>query len=451
MNKSKKILLSVLGNSKYHNETSYIFRDQESEDFNVKHWYSTYALLKYLKEKKNQNLDAILIIYPDIQEGIQSFDEGWEIQKKDKNFEIFREPVKILLKRVISDNCEIRGIKVPNIESEKEIWQFLTLLSNEFNKIENCSVIIDITHGFRLFQSLIFSFVYYFENISSNKLEKIYYAIYQGEEKESLFVELDQLIMLQQEISRIKLLVENLDISAYEWIKGKVRALRSYISTLQKVMLYIGNGIVSKELLEKINFLLEEDRFKYIPKDIFVKYDKFYRHSFLKGIIPEIKRIKKKIFGKVPEKTKIWQRQLNLADLLLTQKMDFSTALQLIRESFITWLCEDVLNLNPFDMDNRKESGSYFGKLKQAQISKDYSINDNKLFSLISKLADERNNFAHVFTTKEKIQLIEKRSKNIIAYMTEIKEDIQDIARFYKLNENKEFFKNVIPNLETLE
>ena len=76
MNRSKKIFLSVLGNSKYYNETSYIFRDQESEDFNVKHWYSTYALLKYLKEKKNQNLDAILIIYPDTQDGIQSFNEG---------------------------------------------------------------------------------------------------------------------------------------------------------------------------------------------------------------------------------------------------------------------------------------------------------------------------------------------------------------------------------------
>ncbi len=112
---------------------------------------------------------------------------------------------------------------------------------------------------------------------------------------------------------------------------------------------------------------------------------------------------------------------------------------------------EDLPDLNPFDMDNRKKSGNYFGKLKQAQISKEYGINECQLFSLISKLADERNNFAHVFRTKEKIQLIEKRSKNIIAYMTEIKENIQDIARIYKLDENKEFFKNIIPNLETLE
>ncbi len=35
--------------------------------------------------------------------------------------------------------------------------------------------------------------------------------------------------------------------------------------------------------------------------------------------------------------------------------------------------------------------------------------------------------------------------------MTEIKKNIQDIARLYKLDENKEFFKNIIPNLETLE
>ena len=445
------ILLAGLGNSQLYNNTYYHFINDNKTVYKVKHWYSTYALLKYLKEIENLIPDIIYIIYPDTPQGIQSFERGWNIQDESQNSVIIRDPIKEILQKLVLYDFDIKGVKVPNIEKEHDIWEFLNILTNELNQIENASVIIDITHGFRLFQSLLFSFIYYFENISTNILKKIYYAIYQGKDKHTRFIELDQLIMLQHEISQIKLLIKNLDVSAFEWAKGKVRALKRFIFSLQKIMLYINNGIISNNLLEKMNSFLEKELFKNIPKEIFEEYDKFYQNSFFQGIIPKIKLIKEKIFGKIPEKTKIWQRQLNLAELLLTRKMDFSTSLQLIRESFVSWLSEEVLNSNPLEMEDRKEAGKYFGRLIQAQISNEYSINENPLFPIVSKLAEERNNFAHVFTTKEKIQLIEKRSKNIIGYMTQIKENIQDIARLYKLDENKEFFKNIIPNLEILE
>ncbi len=440
--------VSVLGNSRFYDDTNYIFNENQREVFRLNHWYASHALLTYLKEEKSQVPNRILVLYPNTPEGVKSFEIGWESDYAEEGLGRSRKAIKDLFKENFSDTSEIIGIEFPNIENKNEIWSFLNLLVQAFNKIENSSVIVDITHGFRLFQSLLFSFIYYFENISSNKLEKIYYAIFQGKDKDSNFIELDQLIMLQQEISQIKLIVKNLDVSAFEWIKGNVKALKGFILTLQKVMLYVNNGIVSEELLEKIEFLLKPDPFKRVPLEVFKEYDNFYKDSFINGIIPEIQLIKEKIYGSGSKTLKVWNRQLNLAELLMTRKMDFSTALQLIRESFISWMCEEVMDSDPFDSEGRKSASACFGTLRQSLKSGEHGIKGSQLFSIISELSDERNNFAHVFTTRNKIAVMEKRSKSLMQFKSKILEDVVKLVELYKKAENARYFQEIVQKIK---
>lgn len=441
------IFITVLGDSRYYKKTKYTFKNTDSEIFAMSHWYSSFALLKYLDQVKDISPNKIFVLYPNTEVGKKSYEEGWS-SKEIKNSEISKKSVKGILANIKPKEFEIKGIQFPNVNSNEGVWNFLNSCLETFESIENSSVIVDITHGFRIYQNLLFSFLYYFENISSNKLEKVYYALFQGEGKETPFLELDQLIMLQQEISNIRLLIKNLDIGAVESLKTKVRALKSYILTLQKVMLLISNGIVVRNLLPKINYLLEEDKFVNIPNDVFTKYDLFLERSFINGIRPELRIIRKKIFGQQPYDSKIWERQLNLADLLLKRKSDISTSLQLIRESFISWLSEEIYNQDPLEGKEREKISNIFKSLRKAQSENLYDIHDSCLFGLVDKLSQERNNFAHVFTTSKQFQIIEKKSQNILEYIQEIQGEIEKLNVLYKSDLEIKYIQKIINKLQ---
>lgn len=409
----------------------------------MNHWCSTYALVKYLDEVEKTSLSQIIVFYPDTPEGKQTFN-GWSIPDPPPERFKQREPVKQILEEASSSSCKIVPYEISEIKEEKDIWLFLNKLTTVLGNINHSSVIIDITLGFRLFQSLLFSFVYYFENVSSNILEKIYYAISRGPNTTSKFVQLDQLVMLQHEISHIKLLIENLDISAFEWAKSKVKALRNVVLELQKIMLFLNSGVASDELLGKLNRFLSSDHFTRKPQNIFKEYDDFYRNSFYQGIIPELETIKKEIFGENDEIKKLWKRQLNLARLLLTRKMDFSTSLGLVRESFISWLCEDILDLDPLDTAQRERSDELFRRFRFATSTNEHGINESSLFGEVNSLSVERNDYAHVFTTSEKINRLGNKSQNLNNHLKVILDKIDSISMSCSFSDSIAFFTNLV-------
>lgn len=441
------IFITILGDSRRYKATDYTFHIKNSEKFKVSHWYSSFALLRYLKENSNASLNEIFVLYPDTEVGRQSFEVGWKKDDAKNSFED-KASVKKILSNIAPDGCNVIGITFPNVNSTEEIWDFLTSCLKFLNNVEDSKIIVDITHGFRIYQNLLFSFLYYFENISTNDLEKVYYALFQGEGEGTPFLELDQLIMLQQEISQIKLLIQNLDVGAFEALKSRVRALKSYILTLQKVLLLINNGIVSDKLLPKLDYLMDTDKFDIIPSNIFSNYDLFLKESFVKGILPEVLAIKEDIFGKDGKNSKIWERQLNLAHLLLSRKKDISTSLQLIRESFISWICEEIYDSDSLDTNKRKEASKIFKELRSIQKNNKFEINKSRLFRIIDRLAQARNSFAHVFSTSDQIQLIEKKSQDIVTYIEEILKDIISLKKLIKSKEEKEYLKNIMYKLE---
>jgi hypothetical protein len=447
MENENTIFITILGDSRRYKNTNYTFDIKSAEKFTVNHWYASFALLKYLKENSKASINQIIILYPDTEVGRQSFEGGW---KKDdvKNSHEDKASVREILSNIAPDGCSVIGISFPNINSTEEIWDFLTSCLTFLNNVEDSKIIVDITHGFRIYQNLLFSFLYYFENISTNDLEKVYYALFQGEGEESPFLELDLLIMLQQEISQIKLLIQNLDVGAFEALKSRVTALRSYILTLQKVLLLLNNGIVSDKLIPKLDYLMDKDKFDVIPSNIFSNYDLFLKESFVKGIRPEVLAIKEEIFGKDGKYSKIWERQLNLAHLLLSRKKDISTSLQLIRESFISWICEEIYDYDSLDRSKREEASKIFKDLRKNQRKNKFEINKSMLFRIIDRLAHARNSFAHVFSTSDQIQLIEKKSRDIVNYIEEIQKDIISLKKLINSEDEKGYLKKIIDKLE---
>ncbi|MBD3215198.1 MAG: hypothetical protein GF311_21505 [Candidatus Lokiarchaeota archaeon] len=445
-----KIFITILGDSRFYKYTNYTFDIKSSKKFTVNHWYASFALLKYLNERSKASIRKIFVLYPATEVGMRSFEKGWK-KDENKNYNENKAPVKEIISNVAPKSSDVIGISFPNVNSTEEIWDFLTSCLKFLNKVKDSNIFVDITHGFRIYQNLLFSFLYYFENISTNKLEKVYYALFQGEGEETPFIELDQLIMLQQEISQIKLLIQNLDVGAFEALKSRVRALKSYILTLQKVLLLINNGIVSDKLLPKLDYLMDTDKFDFIPNNVFSNYDLFLKKSFVKGIRPEILAIKDAIFGNVKNESKIWQRQLNLAHLLLSRKKEISTSLQLIRESFISWICEDVYDYDSLDTTKRAEASMIFKKLRIIQKENKFGINKSLIFQIIDRLAQVRNSFAHVFSTSDQILLIEKKSQNIVNYIEEILKDIIRLKKLINSKDEKEYLINIINEMEANE
>ncbi len=95
--------VSVLGNSRFYDDTNYIFKENQREVFRLNHWYASHALLTYLKEKKSQVPNRILVLYPNTPEGVKSFEIGWESDYTEEGLGRSRKAIKDLFKENFSD------------------------------------------------------------------------------------------------------------------------------------------------------------------------------------------------------------------------------------------------------------------------------------------------------------------------------------------------------------
>lgn len=426
----EKIFITSIGNSRNYMDTDYIFALSETNSsIPYRHWYSSYALLTHLVGELNWKPKRIFILYPETYEGRKSYYEGWNEKK--------RESIKDLLQKFCDDDLD--EIEVPNIKNDRDIWKFLNILTEKLRDIEDGSIIMDITHGFRLYQSLLFSLTYYFENISQDrlKLEKIYYASYESTKKSSQFIELDQLIMLQQDISRIKLFLRNLDISAFDSANYNENILKDYLKPTQRIVFFINNGVVNNDLLDEINNL--ESRLNDSKSESEGK-DQFYVESFINNIIPEIIKIREEIFSENQE-TAIWKRQINLAKLLLNRKLDISKSLQLIREAIISWLCEEILGIHALSIDNRKKADEILIKLKKRGRT------NRTLLSLIDYQYKKRNQFSHVFTTNNQVQALKDYSNDLLNFKRKLIQNFLNLESHFESRTNIEQLKTIVTNL----
>lgn len=162
-------LITVLGTSNYE-EVIYKF---EGEDVTgkKKSKYVQMAIIDHFKEEL-ENSGKVSIFLTD-----RSFDVNWKENEEKKTLSSY-------LKSDDYANIEIEEIRIPNPDTDDDLWQI-------FNKIyenidEDDEIVFDITHSFRSIPMLAITVINYASVMKNCKLKHIYYGSFLGNEVEPI-------------------------------------------------------------------------------------------------------------------------------------------------------------------------------------------------------------------------------------------------------------------------
>lgn len=327
---------------------------------------------------------------------------------KDKNWQGLYEEWKNVFK-----NEEIKFIEIPDGKSENELWQIFNrigeLLREIYSNSQEYKLVIDITHGFRMYPASLIMAVQFYKNLYNFEVDGIYYGAFEAVEGVPQNVSYFEYLRNISEIDRAKYVAPVFDLtpmislsdwSAFytEWkVSGRADNL---IKTMDNIDNQIRRAVFSKESdktdEEKKEFLSEWGTFQEFYKQLGILNDmislnnveQIFKQS--RDIINRLSNTKEKfndLKSKFPFLSAINEIQQKINDDLTLLKPDDNNEIlnlmfdisrwylskerivetyTVLRELIvtITVIIVNKLNIKTFDiLEDKEERDRYFGML----------------------------------------------------------------------------------------
>jgi len=189
---ARKVFISMLG-AGFYGECQYV---DDKKSFNsTSTRFVQAATLEYIDAKKWTPADQVIIALTD---GARK--DNWDVKdgkrenKRDKKIEDYEGLHSIVDKMHLS--CQVKDLRIPDGQSEDEMWEIFTSLYNELN--EGDELYLDLTHGFRYLPMLLLVLCDYAKFLKHIEVKHISYGNFEAQkDQRAPFVNLLPLVQLQ--------------------------------------------------------------------------------------------------------------------------------------------------------------------------------------------------------------------------------------------------------------